>query len=226
MNGIVSSHVDRYLALLGVHTRPVIKIRDNIGSSWLGRCRWSASSPGNTVIELQRSILGHDRTLERVIAHEIIHHRDSISMSQATRTLLGLGIRPDGHGPTFLEGAAKINAVMGEGFVTKTSDRQYEQAAPTRSFLVLIFPHPITDAPNPSRFGWNWAVRLGPRAKEYALRYIAQGARLVRSQDIRWTRGAKIERFGGYSLPIGPENAAALRALYETAPSVSIEEIS
>ena len=42
---------------------PLIKVRDNIKSGWLGRTSWLRNDPGNTTIEIQRSILDDLKTI-------------------------------------------------------------------------------------------------------------------------------------------------------------------
>ena len=130
-----------------------------VGSKWLGRSSWSSKRPHTTLLELQQSILGDDRTLERVIAHEMIHHRDALAISDNEMALMRVGIKPESHGASFHEGAARINAVMGPGFVTTVSDKEYVHAPSHKKFLVLITPL------SKDRLGWAWAARLGPEAK-------------------------------------------------------------
>jgi hypothetical protein len=163
-------------------------------------------APGAPAI--QRSILGDDRTLERVVAHEVIHHRDALAMSEGEMALLRLGIRPESHGATFREGAARINAVMGPGFVTETSDQECKLTHPRKEFVVLVTPLPD------GRLGWTWAARLGPKATDWANELVERGSRLVRTTDERWTRGLRIERYGGHSVPKDDHEAALLRELY------------
>lgn len=209
-DSLVGGYVDKYAAILGVDgERPVVKFRDNLGSTWLGRSTWSPSRPGTTLLELQRSILGDERTLERVVAHEMIHHRDALAMSEDQIALLRAGIRPESHGATFREGAARVNAVMGSDFVTVTSDQEYRQAPPRRAFAVLITPLPD------GRLGWTWAARIGPKATGWVDELVGRGSRLVHATDERWARGRKIERYGGYSIPGSDREAALLRELYE-----------
>lgn len=208
----IEDHVTKYMDLLGiVGERPVIKLRSNLGSKWLGRSSWSSKRPNTTILELQQSILGDDRTLERVIAHEMIHHRDAIAISAEDIVLMGLGIKPESHGATFREGAAQINAVMGPGFVTEVSDKEYSHAPSTKKFFVLITPLPD------GRLGWTWAARLGAAAKGWADELVMKGSRLVQTTDDRWARGRKIVRYGGYSVPKDSQETALLRQLYETA---------
>jgi hypothetical protein len=74
----------------------------------------------------------------------------------------------------------------------------------------------ITPLPG-GRLGWNWAARIGAKAKGWVDELVGRGSRLVQTTDDRWARGRKIERYGGYSVPKDSEDAARLRELYERA---------
>ena len=201
--------VTKYMGLLDIAGEPpLVKLRSNLGSKWLGRSTWSSKRPHTTLLELQQSILGDDRTLERVIAHEMIHHRDALAISESTIALMNVGIKPEAHGASFREGAARINMVMGSGFVTEVSDKEYSHAPSLKKFFVLITPLPD------GRLGWTWAARLGGKAKDWADELVTRGSRLVQTTDDRWTRGRKIVRYGGYSVPRDPQEAALLQTLY------------
>ncbi len=208
----IDDYVTKYMGVLSIDgERPIIKLRSNLGSKWLGRSSWSSKRPHTTLLELQQSILGDDRTLERVIAHEMIHHRDALAISENEMVLMRVGIKPESHGASFREGAARINAVMGPDFVTAVSDKEYVHTPSEKKFVVLITPL------SKGRLGWAWATRLGPEAKGWVDEQIARGSRLVYTTDDRWARGAKIKRYGGYSVPRASQEAALLRELYESA---------
>lgn len=206
----IDDYVTKYMGVLAIHgERPVIKLRSNLGSKWLGRSTWSSKRPHTTLLELQQSILGDARTLERVIAHEMIHHRDALAISESDMALMRVGIKPESHGASFHEGAARINAIMGPGFVTEVSDKEYSRAPASKRFVVLITPLPD------GRLGWNWAARLGDKAKGWVDELVSRGSRLVHTTDDRWTRGRKIVRYGGYSVPRDAHEAALLQELYQ-----------
>jgi hypothetical protein len=207
----IEAYVTKYMRILDVDVRPVVKLRSNLGSMWLGRNTWSSKNPQTTLLELQTTILGDDRTLERVIAHEMIHHRDALSISDSDKALMNIGIKPAAHSESFREGAARINAIMGPDFVTATSDKQYVRTPSHKKFFLLIEPM------SHGRFGYAWAARISPEAKGSVDEKIARGARLVETTDDRWTRGAKIKRFGGYSIPKSDEDMQLLRDLYDRA---------
>jgi hypothetical protein len=209
----INALVTKYMGVLEIRgARPVVKLRSTLGSKWLGRSTWSTKSPHTTLLELQQSILGDDRTLERVIAHEMIHHRDAIAISEADIALIRLGIRPESHGATFHEGASRVNAIMGPDFVTEVSDKEYAHAPSLKKFFLLITP-----LKGGKKLGWAWAGRLSDQSKPWVDAQVAKGSRLVQTTDDRWTRGAKIKRFGGYSIPKSSEDAALLQELYAAA---------
>jgi hypothetical protein len=206
--------IDKYMRVLAIEgARPIVEVKTRIGAHWLGRDRWTSRMPHTTTMELQRSLLAVPRTLERVIAHEMVHHRDMLALTPQQIELLKLGIKPDGHGPSFRQGAALINAMMGPDFVTETSDQDYEVAPPEKDLYLLIVPlHEFG-----GRLGYAWAARLSPEATSFIAKKVQEGAKLVRTRDLQWTASrAKIRRTGGYSIPrSGTPEEAELRALFE-----------
>lgn len=210
--------VRAYLEMLGVDVaeEPAMVVQDNVGSRWLGRwsMRWKAGLPGQPVIQIQRSVLSDQRTLERVVAHEVVHHVQYLQMDPAEFNLLRLGIRPLGHGESFRRIAAILNEKIGEDFVTEKSDLEYVVMPSGKRILLLIAPTRI------GRLGWQWATRLGPKAREWVQRKISEGARLVEDydNDFVWTSGPRIEAWKGWAMPPDEQVAARLKNLYESAP--------
>jgi hypothetical protein len=208
----VDAYVTKYMGILGIRgERPIVKLRSNLGSTWLGRDTWSPSRPHTTLLEIQSSIAGDDRTLERVVAHEMVHHRDSLAITAHEIAMLKVGIKPESHGASFREGAARINAIMGPDFVTTVSDKEYKHAPSSKEFVVLITPV------SRGRFGFAWAARLGPKAKDVVDELVGRGSRMVHTTDVRWTKGVKIARYGGCSVPKDDQDIELLRQLYEAA---------
>ena len=99
-----------YAYMLGVEGEVYTKLRDTPHAAWLGRATCHPRVRDRTLIEVQHRLLADPRTLERVVAHEMVHHW------QAAQDPTGTD--PD-HGPKFLEGAAIINRKKGRGFVTE-----------------------------------------------------------------------------------------------------------
>lgn len=213
-----------YLEMLGIDAveEPDVVLRDNVGSRWLGRwsMKWKAGLPGRPVIEIQRSVLPDGRTLERVVAHEVVHHVQYLRMDPSEMELLRIGIRPVGHGASFQQIAAILNERVGAGFVTAKSDQEYVVMPSGKRILLLISPTRI------GRLGWQWATRLGPKAHEWARRKISEGARLVEAydNDFVWTSGPRIEAWKGWAMPPDGDVADRLRELYEGAHRVEIDD--
>jgi hypothetical protein len=207
----VEALIGKYMRLLDVQgERPHVQIRSNLGSKWLGRCVWKASEPNTSTIEIQKAVLANPKTLERVVAHEMIHHAEFTRLTPDQMALVKFGIRPDEHGQTFKSLAAYVNAAMGADFVTVTSDQEYEKAENTKEFFLLVSPI------SPSRMGWAWAARLSADGKARVSSETAKGARLLKTTDERWTRGVKIKKWGGYSVPkVGTEDEELLRRLFD-----------
>ena len=180
--------IAKYMQILGVDTPPKVVVKDNIGSRWLGRAIFTAKDR-ETTIELQRKVFDDARTLERVLAHEMIHHKNFNDWDERTVALLRVGIKPPGHGSAFLQEAKHVNEVMGADYVTETSDESYVLPDTTKPFYLLIFPW----AEAPKRLGYRWGVRVthqtNLRVKDAVLR---RDAVLVVSQDPRWTWGSKL----------------------------------
>ena len=209
--------VRTYLAMLGISDveEPDIVLQHNTGSLWLGRwsVKWRAGMPGRPVIQIQRSVLSDQRTLERVVAHEVVHHVQYLQMEPAELQLVKLGFRSVGHGPAFSQLAAVLNAKIGEGFVTEKSDQEYVVAPSGKRILLLISQTRV------GRLGWQWATRLGPKAREWVERKVSEGARLVEAydNDFVWTSGPRIVAWTGWAAPPDEQVQARLRDLYEAA---------
>jgi len=224
---MIDALVAKYMRILDIRgEKPIIVVRSNLGVRWLGRDAWSPANPLTTTLELQRSVLAHPETLERVLAHEMIHHRDFLSMPKGDnyRTLRRF-IQRDAHGATFKQGAAVVNALMGEGFVTEKSDQAYVTEPSKKEYFLLLVPLQKYYGDANGRIGFAWAARLLPEAREWARKKIAEdGARLVRTTDGSFAYGnAKIRRFGGVNIPKpGSPAEAEIRRLFLEAPSVPV----
>lgn len=208
--------VRTYLSMLGIDAveEPDVILQSDTGSRWLGRwsMKWRKGLPGRPVIQIQRSVLSDPRTLERVVAHEVVHHVQYLQMDPAEIQLVKLGLRPVGHGPAFQQLAAILNGKVGEGFVTEKSDQEYVVMPSGKRILLLISPTRI------GRLGWQWATRLGPKAREWVDRKTAEGARLVEAYDDNfiWTSGPRIEAWKGWAMPPDEQVEARLKELYES----------
>ena len=132
--------------------KPEMKISNSPRAGWLGRDTWRITYDtktqqtgwsDTTVIEVQKSIVGNEETLRRVIAHELCHHEDSLVNEKPELERLGFPTyrrlrSGTGHGAKWKAIAAKFNARYGADFVTEKSDQSYSQ----EQFGPRAVPHP------------------------------------------------------------------------------------
>lgn len=205
---------------------PKIKIVNQLSSDWLARCIYTPSlDKNNTTIKIQKRVTNDEKSLDRVLAHELIHHWDFLTQyghlnpegekkweeySKRKR----FGFKKDGHGDQFQDWANKINAVMGKDYVTKTSDMSYVTEL-DKDYYLLVFP----GKSNPNQFSFAWTITPSSAQKaDIASWLMEHKGKLFKSRDIRfmdrrfrlkdkkWTSGIPLE---GYE-------QAALRELYHS----------
>ncbi len=198
---------------------PKLKFANKANAKSLAHCKWHAGAT-NTELEIQKSVLGDDATLRRVLTHELIHHWQFLRTDQTQELkLAALKLNSDGHGEDFVAYAAKINAVMGPGYVSKSSDGSYDTSK-VPAFYILIQPH--TDG----RYGYSVALRPSAKQKiEIQDRIATKQARLFRITDgALWTGATPIKRLGGYTLTRDPESARTLtlKKLYTSGEAVTL----
>lgn len=199
----------KYGRILGVTDLPKIAVRDNLSSNWLGRLTFRKGS--ENVMEIQARALADERTLERIVAHEMAHHVEMLELTEKDMALLKVGIRPPSHGERWKELAAKINAVAGAGFVTKTSDHDFVLTTETKPYLVLIAPI------GSNTLGYAIGVRISPKKQLYVDQRISGGAKLIRTTDVTWTDGPQMG--DGWAVPRKPEVKERLQKLYDAGKS-------
>ncbi len=214
-----SAQIDRFIVrygqMLGAVTLPKVKIRNNIASKWLGRTLWKCSNVTTTLMELQKSILSDPKTLERVVAHEMVHHVELTTMPvdqmRALCSMLQSGRRlpkDRGHAARFLDLAKIVNDQVGEDFVTVTSDESYV-VEETKEFMVMVVPA------GDGRFAYSWGVRMTPMLTKLVNHWWNMGGRVSKSTDTRWTHGPKFGK--GFGIPRSAEDQASLKKLHDNA---------
>lgn len=205
--------IDKYIAMFGHEIpRPVIKIKDNLGSRWLGQCVFNYDNNSTSVINLQKSIFDDPNTLERIVAHEMVHHLDYMLNKEEKMKYRGSKYKPNGHGSFFREWAQVINSKMGKDFVTETSDESYVQKT-ERTFLILIMPLKHSD-----HLCYTWAVNPSEKQKKQIEKVIGLGGKLIKTSDIKFTHGPKINS-GKIAVPESKETQSLLRELFEKGES-------
>ena len=205
---------------------PTVKIVNNAAPKWLGRCIYTHNANENrSVIEIQKSIVNDDKTLDRVLCHELIHAVDFYK--QYSHPEQGqenwnkhldrkrLGFKSDGHGKEFQEWAAKINAVMGKDYVSEKSDTSYVVEL-TKEYFLLVMP----TSKGAEKYGWAWTVRPSTEQKSVIQSKMMEGGRLFMSKDERWMSGAKIKKYGGMSVPTKEDGKQALKDIYNSGKDI------
>lgn len=211
--------IDKYLQeFWPTLRRPRIKIVNRQRADYLALCVWDPRIPTISTIEIQKSALVDLTTLERVLAHELIHHYHYMTtdMEQHLR-LKKMGIAPDGHGEDFMAQAARVNAVKGKDFVTKVSDQEYVTSGPTKDIYVIIEPIPS----RPGEFGWTTSLRPSAGQKaEIKARIENKQAKVFRSKDADLMTGNAIKKYGGTFIPKNPAVKDKLKDLYHNGTPV------
>lgn len=235
VKAVAARLVDKYLAILGWSgPKPAIKLSGPLGVRWAGRChsrtyRVFGSANGmatvtrevRTTVELHRKVLGNARTMERVIAHEVVHHVQYHTPGGGSRV-------NGGHGPDFLAMAETINAVAGKDFVTVRCGEDYEIDHTTRAFYVLVQPVLKVQGGEVTHNGeymCAWAPTLNERVlREVVWRRDTRQARVFMTRE-GWIAQAKQMgrgRLSGVSSFAGAEAQETLRKLYHEGEQVDV----
>jgi hypothetical protein len=147
---------------------PEIKIVNHTNPKALAVCQWTYAIIGrddfkmpdkekylisgklycgrNTTISIEKSVIGDENTLRRVLAHELCHHEDSLINDTEDFFKLGFNAYAmrlkyeDFHGAEWREIASRFNAKYGNGFVSKYSDQSYVQSSNEKPFFVVLEP--------------------------------------------------------------------------------------
>jgi hypothetical protein len=207
---IIRQLAAKYARVLGVTELPKIVIRDNLNSTWLGRC--TRRNGQQNVMEVQAQVLGDEKTLERIVAHEMAHHVEFLQMTDEDvareLTLRRLRLGPKDHSQLWYALAAKINAVAGAGFVTKDSDASYVKNSEVKPYLLLVVPL------DGSRLGFAVGVRPSPKMRAIIDRQVAAGGKLFKLTDAELSAGPPIGK--GWRVPREPALQQRLEKLYDT----------
>ena len=205
---------------------PTIKVVNQARAPWLGRAEMSHSFP-LPVVKIQESVLKDPVTLERVLAHELIHclmyemeptYVEFFKTSDIqTHRRLRYELQ-DGHGEFFEAWAAKVNQKRGSDFVNKTSDESYVLEKSTKDFFILIEKHRNGD------LSYSSFLRYSPQIKkEIARRQESGEARLFKINDPSFLAQKPLGKYGvGRYLPNDPERKQKLKELFESETPVEV----
>jgi len=177
---------------------PIIKIRNNVSAKALGRCLWRIGAK-NTTIELQKSILDNEKTLNRVLIHELIHHYVFLTGQKDG----------DGHSGAWKEKAEELNKILGPGYITQTSDESYEKVG--KEYYIVIVPKAGTD-----RYSFISTVSPSPSMKAKIIELLKINGRIFKIND---------EYYAGVTSLSSTKDDKAnarLKEIYDTEKEVSL----
>lgn len=116
---------------------PELKIVNDEKLEWVGHTDWNYGiqngttfADPTTAISIQKKALVDDRTLRRIVAHELCHHEEFLVIEAGKLSKLGFEKyeqqkETDTHGTEWKKIAARFNAKYGEDFVTEESDKDF-----------------------------------------------------------------------------------------------------
>lgn len=216
--------LDKYVEMLGMDPRyrPRVVFVSRLAADHMGRAVWHSDTPGEGYIEIQKVAAGGPlRELERIVAHEMIHHANYAEFFRDYTWRDGIQIlkKMDMHGSQFRRLMDIVNEKEGKDFVTVTTDLITKEGIGESKPYYVIFQ--TFDHRGIRRTGVAWAAQL-PKDTRLLREQVRDGAALVRTTDPLFTVfGGKIEGSGRvvFSFP-RPDNRdifARVERAYEKA---------
>lgn len=182
--------IDKYMRMLGLSGEgPVVEVKDNLGSRWLGR---TTLRGGRIWIEVQARAMVDPATFEKILAHEMVHYADMSTLDAGELTLLKFGVGDAEHGKKFWRLAEIVNGEMGAGYVGEKSDPSYELGENTRPFFVVA--ERVRVGRDRYRLGWRWAAKRTPAIDAIINKISVGGGVLFESTDERFLTGTKMRK--------------------------------
>jgi predicted SprT family Zn-dependent metalloprotease len=166
----------KHQEILGVGHLPLpeFKVSQRTGARYGGTCKYWRNTQ-RVLVTVQRAMAADPVALERVIAHEMCH--------AVLWKLHGWTARLFGHGPMFKALAAKLNAVLGDNFVSITCD-EYDQPLP-RPITLMLWRSPAH-----KKIRISWFMRETPTVRRMMASCLAVAGsevRVVETTENRWT---------------------------------------
>lgn len=204
----------KYARILELDTIPQIKIRDNQTSRWLGRYHYVAGMYDRmNLMEIQRRVMFDVRSLERIVAHEMVHHADFLNSPKDE-------VRWLDHGPRWQLFADRVNRAMGDDFVTVFSDSTIIKSPVTKQPYIVMIVKIVNRGDLAMQGRGDLAIQnakhLTLAVRDYMKR-VGAPARFVWTTDSRWVTPKTI---GGRKLTLpAREDRQDLEKLYLSAVS-------
>src|SRR5271166_728756 len=182
---------------------PELKIFNQQRARRMGVCFWNVGVENsrlyyddNTRIEVQKVLLNDERSLRRILAHELCHHADNLINGKALiEKYQGTGrrgydlvmrwMKSDAHGTGWKSYAQKFNAKYGADFVTATSDESYAtEPQNVKPYYMALWRQ------QSGKIYYAVASRLGSKALWHLRHKLEdQTERLLMTTDPRFVRG-------------------------------------
>jgi len=194
---------------------PKFKIVNTV-TKWLGSCdayirhnriTGLVTNIDPTVIKIQKSVLDDEKTLHRILAHELIHAWDYTKLYVVGEPYPRA---VDGHGSAFLEMAQKMNSFFGKDYVTKKTDESYIERE-SKDYYLVIFPY------NDKDFGVVKFLRKNPtqdQKEQISKKIKQQKGHIVKTNDSSFRTVETIKKFGKVTVPTDTTKQAKLNELY------------
>lgn len=184
---------------------PEVKLVKKLGVGWLARDVWHPATPDTTTLEVNVLLIESEEQLDRIIAHEVIHHYTFVVLKYGK--LSGGMAKALGHGPEFKKWAAKINSVKGADYVTEKSDQISTTEVP--EFFVLL------KEVRPGTLGWAWAKRPSAKQQEAIKALQGKGWRLTKSTMYELSYGPTIGPRAPYATTYNEKLNTVLQGLWQ-----------
>lgn len=191
--------------------QPKFKLVKHTHPKWFGTTvgKWTGDGEVVITVSLQKSILEDEKTLHRVLAHEMIHVWQYQTIDLKKDKQKPSYAKTDFHGKTFIDMAARMNEVYGVDYVTKTSDMTYVESGQAEYFI-LVQPHAK------GKFGVTKFIRPSKKQKEEIKNRIAtKEAHVFKTKDTMFETAAPVKKYGGYSMFSKQEIHDKLAEIYE-----------
>lgn len=206
LQNISKSIIGKFFPDLAVPEFKIVKTTSN----WLGRTTVQyKDNELTTTIEVQKSIVNDEKTLHRVLTHELIHCYLDTKNIQKELEYKKHHVKQDPHGEEFKEQAKKINAVYGEDYVTTTSNLSYV-VEDDKEFYIIIQPHKDS-------FGISKSSRPSKEQKlEIASRIANEKAHVFKTKDKTFSNAVDVKKFGGFSIYKDEEMLNKISEIYNS----------
>lgn len=149
---------------------PRVEIEDHLTSKNLGVTQATVDRSSGDLLDIkiviQKRVLAHKQTLDRVMAHEICHvweYWKTLVWKEHNKSLMG-----HSKASLWYKGMTILNQKFGKDFITEKADSSYREGT-TRPYYVIVRNIGTTESPN---YAWCWFSRITPNLREWMDGYL------------------------------------------------------